>query len=325
MRGAPAKHRRPRLGRPDLVAEFEERRRHAIAGILRWPRTKPSAGARSMGRWKPLFHREVTDFDRDYDPKHALDGFETLREARERRDRAKEELRGTWLDRYDTGIFSVFLGLTSCRRRWRCESMSCPVCMRQFRRWYISEGGHLLHTLRPRYFVTLIPARMATPRGELDRRSLQQLKSSLRSHLRRGGLGRAVVIGAVDISLELSGYDDEVGYWQPHFHVVIAGTTRKEIGAALRPLYPRSDEVRRPVRVDKVRNLIRQHSYTYKPFFQRYVTRLNARGHRRRRARRLTPDQFAELAVYLNDQDFGDRMFLQNVRRRGHRLVCTLR
>lgn len=92
-----------------------------------------------MSRRKSSGLKPIRVNHRQYDPKHHLNGFETRDQAKARRVALLDCLsRGGRKDR------ELARKIGRCNREYACESLACPLCMRTFRRWFVSEAAFTL-------------------------------------------------------------------------------------------------------------------------------------------------------------------------------------
>jgi hypothetical protein len=94
-------------------------------------------GAEAMTRQNHWFF-DVPLPHSERDPVFLLDGFETYSEVRERSAMLRSVLwRGNRVERQKS------LKLHRCRKNRRCGSAACPICIRRFRRWFVSQVFNL--------------------------------------------------------------------------------------------------------------------------------------------------------------------------------------
>jgi hypothetical protein len=170
--------------------------------------------------------------------------------------------------------------------------------------------------------VTLIPPDCRVAQGELEGFRPQRLSERVKRQLQRANLGKVTIVGGVDISWEEDGSGEEEGVWQPHLHMIVAGCKADEIRRALARYWPPTAEVGRPLKVQKVRNAVRQFSYCHKPFWQRRVCWTDEQREKHRsRPLGLKAEQQREAAVFGAGVRPGELVLLMGVRQRGKRLV----
>jgi len=115
--------------------------------------------------------------------------------------------------------------LKSCKPKRECGSGACPVCMRQYRRWHVSEllqtvpqGGVLL-------LFTYSPGKRI-PADKISRNHMRAIKKRLLKQLARLLPKTAQGVGWVDLKVRLT------GHLEPHIHMIVYGCTEAELKAA---------------------------------------------------------------------------------------------
>ncbi|PCI41459.1 MAG: hypothetical protein COB46_03580 [Rhodospirillaceae bacterium] len=212
--------------------------------------------------------------------------------------------------------------LRRCKKRHRCWSDMCQVCKRLFGRWYgaqvipLFEGQDIL-------LVTLVPEKNSRPPGELNLLEPLKMKGALSKKFALPGLEKAIVIGGIDISFNVHSDNAWTPRWQPHFHLIVAGISKKDLWAVLRPRYKKSIEIPRPTHSKSVTDLPEAVSYTFKSFFCRRVSYIDENGEKQARSVSLKVHEMEEAAVFGDTIKITDRLFLRNVRHYGKRLVIT--
>jgi hypothetical protein len=165
---------------------------------------------------------------------------------------------------------------------------------------------------------------MAVKRGHLDASAIRSRNSELRSRLNSSVLSEAICFIGWDISLNFKVVELEPGVtkkkkyrWQPHVYGVVFAETKAQVRRVLTPVFGLPTiKWGKPVTVlsrasGDIPSTIR---YALKPNFdQRNVTR----GRKRYGERfdgRITEEHKDELAVFLGELGFKDRLFLKGVK-----------
>lgn len=188
---------------------------------------------------------------------------------------------------------------------------------------------HLSET--PVLAVTLVDPQDKRAPGELHTFDLGLMVRRTRKLLERINLPGVVVFGAVDFSLNVNNTDDHrwQDHWMPHVHLLIIGTTRDTLRAALSPHLKRDRTVKRPLHIRDLGasadDVVRRTSYGFKSVFYR-VSYFVGRDHgvTCHNKRALSNDSLAELAAYLDRWPPTARLVLRTVRRHGWHLVLRL-
>ena len=255
--------------------------------------------------------------NRQFDPKHQLKRFETPTITKERSENLIKIL-----EKGEPQHQDIAKKLQHCDEGGRCLLPICPRCLRQVRRWFVSEAMQCLHG-EDLLAVTLVPAEHAIPPGELEHFDLINFKETLSRQLSRAGLGDAIVIGGVDFSFCERSDGEFEPHWRPHFHLIVANTEADQIRSGLKRHYPSAESVSRPIKIQEVEGLMGAISYAMKPFFTRRVSYVDNNEKIRHRKYPLKNDQTREISEFMSRLTITDRMFLKNVRRRGNRLIVA--
>ena len=78
-----------------------------------------------------------------------------------------------------------------------------------------------------------------------------------------------MLLGGLDLSLEIDRREGGPDAWQPHVHVVVAGCTSEELRRALEGPSPATAEVERPLPVNRIADRARQVSSCFKGLHRR--------------------------------------------------------
>ncbi len=217
--------------------------------------------------------------------------------------------------------------MAQCQPEALCNSGACPICMRLFRRWYISAALKMFaESSEPLVALSLIHPNWQRGPGELGGLDPELAKRQLAKCIVRAGLGRLVIVGGLDFSFNIHAGNRWEPHWQPHFYLICQGASRMAIKEALSGngrSFKASLSIPRPVMATDVKNRMRAISYSMKSMFFRRSTYLGNDGAWNSRSLSLKPDQQAELTAFLDQHKPTDRMFLRNVRHHGLKLVKT--
>ena len=224
--------------------------------------------------------------------------FETLQDAKDESLRSEAVLRRA-------GAGSAAEYLNDCRLgAYDCEKSFCPVCARNFRRWY--TGQMLKETVdRRTHVVTVLLDKVG--RGELTGVTLTKHRSVLRKRLRKT-VSDANVIGCFEMV-----YKARQKVWVLHINLLIIGAKQKDVDA-FRAEW-RNSSLERPIMAERVRNRAEQISYV--PKFGTYHRPYAQGGPTKSPAKSLNPREHKELVQWMSQFDFQDLMFLHNSKRMG--------
>src|SRR5262249_24071707 len=134
-------------------------------------------------------------------------GFESYAEALRRRQQRIRVLR-----QGDTRERLLAHKLQGCSKGERCQSEADPICTVR-----LHDAAIPIFRGRPHWTrVSVVPARVRVPYGELATIDLRALVKRTRKRLERSSLHDRTIIGGIDISLNLRNNTDP--HWQPHLY-----------------------------------------------------------------------------------------------------------
>jgi hypothetical protein len=235
--------------------------------------------------------------------------FETPADARKESDRSEKLLQS-----FSGGSKLITEYLQECRAGYyECNKPFCPICARQFRRWFIGEllritkDHHQVHV----YTVLLKEA----PKDKIETLDPAPFRALLRKRLRRAGLDKVPVIGGFEIV-----HKAKKRVWVLHANLVVIGgkkTARKKFKATFA-----DDEIERPVLRAKLKDRAEQLSYVLK--FGTYHRPLEQQGSTKSQAKPLNPKEHAALVNWMSQFGFEDFLLLINARRKsGTKIVLS--
>ena len=231
--------------------------------------------------------------------------FETLRDARQESERSQALLR--------KGEAAQLLA--GCRDGWRCERPFCPICARQFRRWFIGELIRVTENqTEPIYVLTVLLT--AANRAEISELDFRRYSHMLRKRLQRAGLEKATVIGGVE-----NAYRARDRKWILHVNLAIFGAQEKAIARFADTF--KKDDIERPVVAVPLVDLPEQLSYLLK--FVTYHRPYAQRGPTKSRAVPLNGSDHRALVQWMGQRKFTDFLFLYNARREGSMITVPER
>jgi hypothetical protein len=198
--------------------------------------------------------------------------------------------------------------LKGCRDgRECCAKPFCPVCAREFRRWF--TGELLRVTKSAAQSVTILTVLLTeTERGQIDDFDPAAWQHRLRKRLRRSGLGEIPVIGGFEVI-----YRAREKVWILHINLVIIGGTRKAFDE-----FKSGFKMERAVLGSKLTDPSKQLSYILK--FGTYHRPLQQHGSKKSPPKPLNVTEHLELVQWMAKRNFQDSMFLFNARRQRTRI-----
>jgi len=228
--------------------------------------------------------------------------FETLADAREESERSEKLLRS-----FSTGSNVICEYLQECRDGYyECNKPFCPICARQFRRWFVGEllrvtkGCDQVHI----YTVLLKEAE----KTKIDELGPTPFRAFIRKRLQRCGLANVPVIGGFEIV-----YKAKRRTWVLHANLVVIGANQ-DSGEKLEGAF-KNTELERSVLGAALKDQAEQLSYVLK--FTTYHRPQEQQGPTRSPAKPLNAREHAALLKWMSQFEFKDRLLLINATRQG--------
>jgi hypothetical protein len=234
--------------------------------------------------------------------------FETEADARAESLRSEKALKRTGR----AGLPQQYL--CECRAdHYHCEKSYCPLCARQFRRWFIAE---VLRFVEQSPCNAQIVTALLAGSSNIEDLNPAEHRHLLRKRLDRAGLSNVPCIGGFEIV-----YRDRAKQWVLHVNLLILGGTKRALDKFEASFS--SSELFRPGQIDPLRDRAKQISYLLK--FTTYHRPLRQTGAKKSPARPLNVREHVKLVDWMARYSFSDMMFLYGVRRKGDRLVTNRR
>lgn len=264
---------------------------------------------------KHVFNPFNCKIPRKFDPKFHLDDFERLRDAKTEKGR-----RIKILEKGNRACRRLAKKLRRCKKKARCLSDACPVCKRQFRRWFVSRVCPLFEGHECQ-FATVIPEIRQLLPGNLEDLSYRTMNDTLVKNLNRTGLGDLTIVGGIDIDFRTANESGAPSYWQPHFHFIATGHGSDGIRRIKRSCKKKGkNPVRVPVRLEPVEDLIESVSYTVKGVNWERAGYRAKNGRRQRRRLPLKPQQLREILLFLDSHPMTGPLLMRGGRQYGCKL-----
>lgn len=167
--------------------------------------------------------------ERHLDIRNVPDKFWSIRKAREEREKRIRILEnGNEQDQH------LALILKTAKKKKPAPVACCPLAARQFQIFVVARAMELEETLpRQAIAATLLIEQDAVPYGQLHTVDWRKLHHRLRQQIERAVGPSVVVIGVGEVEA-----DDTRHCWQPHYHLVIYGVTKRELGAIRQRHFP---------------------------------------------------------------------------------------
>jgi hypothetical protein len=196
--------------------------------------------------------------------------------------------------------------LKRCKVGKRCGSGACPICCREFRRWWVAAVLGLLEKADPRFqngaliAVNLVRAGHQRAEDELLSLDLKKLIDVYRKRLRRAGFGDLVIVGGVDFSFNTDSLGRWSDHWCGHLYIIVGGIPVKDFKKGMAEGPSEDGTVVRPrrSRVVEADGLLRAISYSWKTVFERRNSfRNNVNDRVQTKSRLLRHPQLGKLAL----------------------------
>jgi hypothetical protein len=242
--------------------------------------------------------------------------IESFEDALDRRRGHRSKLkRGTKRQR------RVARALANCRRQHRCGTEACRVCVREFRIGWVGEAIKIIAQRSSWVSCSVITEGLLVPFGSLSKFDLSAAIKRIRKRLERSEIRGRIVLGGLDLSLNLE--QNKMIGWQFHLHILIEGANDSRLEAAVRKAFPPEPTALAPYNFAQVSNPLEVVTYTYKALIERRSGFVGNDGKHRIKNLPLKGVDIRELAPFLSKYKVGARLILGGVRRNGQRLVFT--
>lgn len=213
--------------------------------------------------------------------------------------------------------------LDRCKPKHRCQSPACPKCAaaaqrlvaKVTRRFLKEQDGDGTKVV----CVTIIPADGMVEPGGLDAAEHGCAIRRWKEKLAKGGV--EAFVGATDVSFNEDKQSRHEPMWSQHIYGI---TVTKRLGRLKRKLkkqFPKTDEIRRPVKVAKWDGDKKALRYILKPNFWRRIETDNGQRHDKKTGTKrscrdtdtqpLKSKQKRELLVYLDRVGMQGRLLMR--------------
>ena len=202
--------------------------------------------------------------------------------------------------------------LRRCTPADPCGSSVCPTCALKFQAEALAALEQTYPASSDLITASIIIGSLERPAGCLHTLQLKSIQRALRRTLERAGGGLIPLWGYLDLSWNTHAEGLYEPHWCPHFHVV----TEAKYGPMLRCLREHLAEgtsVKRPLRIDPVRDWLAQTSYACKPSPTHRCDYSKVSAQARASKYPLPTFQAAEFALWLGDVGPQNRHFAFNL------------
>jgi len=213
--------------------------------------------------------------------------------------------------------------LNKCRRYHRCKSEACRVCLREFRLWWLGEATKIMVQRAHWTRCSIIPKGLRVRYGALSTFDLNSEIKRLRKRIERSALHGGIVLGGLDVSLNLE--KNRVTHWQWHLYLIVEGENDKALQEAIKRAFPADPKALVPYDFQQIdgSDYLKVATYAYKALFKRRSGYTDSQGNHRTKDLPLKNCDLRRLLPFLVQHKVGERLILSGVRRNGLRLVLT--
>ena len=212
--------------------------------------------------------------------------------------------------------------LEQCEPRNRCCAGACPECSRLFQRFYVRNSKRPIQDIiayegRELIAICIIPLSALVRPGQLNNFSIRNFHRRIKSAL--GSVGIKSAIGGVDFSFN----EDREQKWNPiicvHPYLITATDDRNKLRRALKKIYPKTNEVPRPIKLPLFENKASRRSYSLKITFDLRISCYKIRKGQTTKSRntstdKLRVDQRIELYKYLHQIGLAARIIFRGIK-----------
>ncbi len=201
--------------------------------------------------------------------------------------------------------------LGSCEKGHRCKSEADPVCAALFwQKLHRAVGAILAGRAWTR--AAIVTAGLSKPYGHLCEFDLTRAIERLRKRLALSSLRDRIIVGAIDVSLNLK--DRKIIGWQLYLDLLVEGENCRRLQAAIEAAFPAEPTAARPYLFKDVADPENAFAHLYKvKFFRR--SRYRAKKETRMAKLPLTASDLQELLSFLGRYPVGARLLLNGVNR----------
>jgi hypothetical protein len=168
---------------------------------------------------------------------------------------------------------------------------------------------------------SVITEGLSVPYSSLNTFDLKAAVKRTLKRLERSGISDRIVIGGLDVSLNL-GNNVRVG-WQFHLYLLVEGKDDKALREAVKAAFTPEPSAAKPYELTEVTDPIAVISYAYKSVFWRRSAYIDANGKSQTRGLPLKRPDNRELLQFLAQHKVGCRAILRGVRRNGRSFALT--
>jgi hypothetical protein len=208
-----------------------------------------------------------------------------------------------------------------CNKNHRCETEACRVCMREYRIGWTGEAVKIL-LQRPDWTrCSIITKCMIVGYGQLANFDLHAEIKRLRKRIQRSALHGRVVLGGLDVSLNIE--NNVIVGWQFHPYLIVEGKDDASLERVVKDSFPPEPTALAPYDFADITDPLKVITYAYKAQIKRRSGFVGKDGNHRTDDLPLKGADIRELLPFLAKHKVGARLILCGVRRNGQRLIFT--
>ena len=195
--------------------------------------------------------------------------------------------------------------------------------MRAFRTLWLGEAAKII-VQKPRWTrCSIISKGLQVRYGALSTFDLNSEIDRIRKRIQRSALRGRIVLGALDVSLNLE--DNKVDGWQWHIYLIVEGKDNKVLRETIKSVFAAEPKALVPYDFQQIDHseYLKVATYCYKALFKRRSGYADSQGNHQTRDLPLKSRDLRKLLPLLAKHKVGARLILSGVRRNGQRLVFT--
>jgi hypothetical protein len=195
--------------------------------------------------------------------------------------------------------------------------------MREFRLWWTGEAVKILLQRAHWTRCSIISKGLLVPYGGLSQFDLDAEIKRLRKRIERSALSGRIVLGALDVSLNLE--NNKIKGWQWHQYLIVEGENVRPLREAIENAFPLDPKALVPYGFQQIdfSGYLKVTTYCYKALFKRRSGYTDSQGNHQTKDLPLKGCDRRELLPFLGKHKVGARLILSGVRRNGQRLLFT--
>jgi hypothetical protein len=211
--------------------------------------------------------------------------------------------------------------LANCCKSYRCETEACPVCMREGRAEWAGEAIKIM-LQRPHWTrCSVITDGLLVPYGQFAKFDLDAQIKRLRKRIGRSKLHGRVVLGGLDVSLNIE--NNVIVGWQFHPYLIVEGKDDASFRQAVKDAFPPEPTALEPYDFAEITDPLEVITYAYKAQIKRRSGYVGKDGNHRTKDQPLKGADLRKLLPFLAKHKVGARLILCGVKRNGQHLGFT--